>query len=110
MKIVRWLQFAVSGWVAGTVALVLLSLVWPNIFPGFVNYQHYDPTGAPPNLVGIVLIDLAAASLPALIGGIVGGNVPKEGGNRQQLVMAGIFGVIFALPCGCGGLWMFSGA
>jgi hypothetical protein len=109
VKIVQWLRFAASGWLAGVVALVLLSLVWPNIFPGFVNYQHYDPTGAPPNLVLIVLIDLAAASLPAIIGGIVGGQLPKEGGSRQQYMMAAIFGLIFALPCGCGGLWLFSG-
>jgi hypothetical protein len=104
------LRFAASGWLAGLFAVVLLSLVWPAFFPGFVNYKHYIPTGPAPNLVVFVLFVLAAASLPAIIGGVVGGRIPKEGGSRQQLLMAVIFGIIFALPCGCYGLWMFSGA
>jgi len=56
------------------------------------------------------LFVLAAASLPAIIGGVVGGRIPKEGGRNQQLLVAAIFGIILALPCGCYGLWMFSGA
>ena len=110
MKLATLVRCAVAGWLAGALAVVLLSLVWPNFFPGFVNYKHYIPTGPAPNLVVFVLFVLAAASLPAIIGGVVGGRVPKEGGSRQQLLMAAIFGIIFALPCGCYGLWMFSGA
>jgi len=110
VKLAALLRFALVGWLAGVIALVLLSFVWPTIFPGFVHYNHYDPTGPQPNLVLIVLIDLAAASLPAIIGGAVGGRVPKEGGNRQQLLVAAIFGIMFALPCGIFGLWLFSGA
>ncbi len=110
MKLGALFRFAVAGWLAGVLALVLLSFVWPAIFPGFVNYNHYDPTGPSPNLVAIVLTDLAAASLPAIIGGVVGGRIPKEGGHNQQLLVAAVFGMIFALPCGCFGLWLFSGA
>ena len=110
MKIAALLRFALAGWVAGVLALILLSLVWPNVLPGFVHYNHYDPTGPAPNLVLIVGVILAAASLPAIIGGVVGGRISKEGGDRQQLIMAAIFGIILALPVGCFGLWLFSGA
>jgi hypothetical protein len=95
--------------VAGELALLLLSLVWPAIFPGFVNYQHYVDAGAAPNLLLFVVIVVAVASIPAIIGGIVGGQIPKEGGRRQELLMAAIFGIILALPFGCFVLWMFSG-
>jgi hypothetical protein len=108
VKLAAILRFAAAGWVAGALALVTLSFVWPAIFPGIVNYNHYYSTGIGPSLPLIVLIDLAAASLPAIIGGILGGQIPKEGGQRQQLLMAGIFGIILALPCGCFGLWLFS--
>jgi len=110
VKIVQLLRFAASGWLAGMLAVVLLSLVWPNFFPGFVNYKHYIPTGPAPNLIVFVVFVLVAASLPAIIGGVIGGRIPKEGGRSQQLLVAAIFGILFALPCGCYGLWTFSGA
>jgi len=109
MKVTALLRFALVGWAAGVLALILLSFLWPNVLPGFVHYNHYDPTGTAPNLVLIVAIILGAASVPAIIGGVVGGRIPKEGGDRQQLIMAGIFGIILALPLGCFGLWLFSG-
>ncbi len=109
MKLAALLRYAVAGWVAGVLALLVLSLVWPSIFPGFVNYKHYDPTGPAPNLSLIVLTVMAAASLPAIIGGVVGGQIPKEGGRNQQILMAAIFGILLAAPCGCFGLWLFSG-
>ena len=108
MKIVALLRFALVGWVGGVLAFLILSLVWPSFFPGFVNYRHYDETGTAPNLFSIVLIVLAAASLPAIIGGVIGGRIPKEGGRRQQLLVAAIFGIILAVPVGCFGLWLFS--
>ena len=109
MKLAAVLRNAVAGWLSGVLALLVLSFAWPSIFPGFVNYKHYDPTGAPPNLVLIVLINMAAASLPAIIGGVVGGQIPKEGGQRQQWLMAAIFGIVLAIPCGCLGLYIYSG-
>ena len=109
MKLRDLLQTAAAGWLAGVLGLVLLSIAWPSIFPGFVNFRHYVATGPAPNLVLIILIVLAAASLPAIIGGVIGGRIPKEGGSRQQLLMAAIFGVVLAAPCGCFGLWLFSG-
>jgi cation transporter-like permease len=110
VRVAALLRYAVVGWVAGTLALIVLSLVWPAVLPGFVHYNHYDPTGAAPNLVLIVGVILAVASLPAIVGGVIGGRIPKEGGSRQQLMMAAIFGIILTLPLGCFSLWLFSGA
>ncbi len=109
MKVAALLRFALAGWVAGVLALIVLSFLWPNVLPGFVHYNHYDPTGPAPNLVLVVATILAAASLPAIVGGVVGGRISKEGGDRQQLFMAAIFGIILALPVGCFSLWLFSG-
>lgn len=109
MKLAVLVRSAAAGWAAGALGLLLLSLAWPSIFPGFVNYKHYDPNGPAPNLAGIIVIVLAAASLPAIIGGIVGGRIPKEGGRREQYLMSAIFGMILAMPCGCFVLWLFSG-
>jgi acid phosphatase family membrane protein YuiD len=45
----------------------------------------------------------------ALVGGLIGSRVPKEGGQTEQFIMAAIFGVILALPFACMGLWFFTG-
>ncbi len=109
MKLSALVRSAAIGWVAGVLALLVLSFAWPSIFPGFVNYKHYAPDSPAPNLVLIVLTVMTAASLPAIIGGVVGARIPKEGGQKQQWLMAAIFGVLLATPCGCFGLWLFSG-
>ncbi len=109
MKLTALLQSAAAGWAAGVLAMLVLSLVWPSFFPGFVNYRHYYPNSPAPNLTLIVLTNIVAASLPAIIGGVIGGRLPKEGGRRQQWLLAAIFGIILALPCSCFGLYMFSG-
>jgi len=108
-KLTALLRFAATGWIAGVAALLLLSFAWPSIFPGFVNFRHYDPTGPAPDLVRIVLTILIVASVPAIIGGVVGARIPKEGGQRQQYLMSIIFGIILAVPLGACGLWLFSG-
>ena len=78
MKVAALLRFAFAGWAAGVLVLIFISLLWPNVMPGFVNYRHYDPTGPAPNLVLIVGVIMAAASLPAIVGGIIGGRISKE--------------------------------
>jgi len=109
MKLTALLRYALTGWVAGELALLLLSFVWPSIFPGFINYKHYYPNGPAPDLPLIVFVNVVVASLPAIIGGVIGGRLPKEGGRTQELIMAGIFGIILAVPVGCYGLYLFSG-
>jgi len=84
-----------------------LGLAWPIIFPAIVRPEHYY--GAGPGLLQIIGITLVIASPAALIGGLIGGHLSIEGGERGQRLIAIIFGIIFSSPFGCGGLWFFTG-
>jgi hypothetical protein len=106
-KIPRSLSYALTGWIAGVVTTLVLGLSWPIIFPAIVRPEHYY--GAGPGLFQILGIVLAIASPAALIGGLIGGNLSVEGGERGQRLIAIIFGIIFSVPCSGGGLWFFTG-
>ena len=45
----RPLVFALTGWVVGAIATVVVGLIWPVIFPAIVLVGHYY--GAGPNLL-----------------------------------------------------------
>ena len=107
MKIRQLLSYAFTGWMAGVVATLALGFLWPGLFPAIVRVTHYY--GAGPDLVIITGIVLLFASPAALIGGLIGGRVPKEGGQRDQIIAAAIGGLIMALPFGCWGFWFFTG-
>jgi hypothetical protein len=62
-----------------------------------------------PGLLQILGIVLVLATPAALAGGLIGGRLSIEGGERGQRLVAIIFGVIFSLPCSCYGLWFFTG-
>jgi len=107
MKIWRTLSFSLTGWLAGVIATVIVGLLWPTIFPAVVRIEHYY--GAGPGLPAIIGIVSIFASPAALIGGLIGGWVPREGGRTDEYIMAVIFGVLLALPFSCYGLWFFTG-
>ena len=107
MKIPRPLAFALTGWLAGVIATIGVGLYWPTVFPAIVQVQHYY--GAGPNIFTIILFALLFASPGGLIGGLIGNRIPKEGGWAEQYIMAAIFGILFALPFSCMGLWFFTG-
>ena len=50
----RNISYALIGWFAGIVSVVILGLVWPFVFPGIVNIDHYY--GAGPSLPMIIFI------------------------------------------------------
>jgi hypothetical protein len=103
----RNITFAVIGWVAGVISTVVLGLLWPIIFPAIINVENYY--GAGPSLaviIGIVLLFVTPASI---IGGLVGGRLAREGGERGQRLLSIIFGITLATPCGCMGYWFFTG-
>ncbi len=106
-KLPRSLSYALTGWIAGAVATLVLGLSWPIIFPAIVRPEHYY--GAGPGLIPILGIVLVLASPMAAIGGLIGGNLALEGGEGGQRLIAIIFGIIFSFPCNCGGLWFFTG-
>ena len=107
MKIPRALLFALTGWLVSVVAIIGIGLLWPTIFPAIVRTEHYYGVG--PNLPAILGLAIIFGSPAALVGGIIGSRIPKEGGQTEQLIMASIFGVILALPFACMGLWFFTG-
>jgi hypothetical protein len=101
------LLFAVRGWAAASVTIILLGLIWPLILPGIVHGDHYYGSALSlPMVIGIVLIQLSPF---ALIIGVIGGNVAREGGRAEQNLMAMIFGAILALAWGIYWFWAFSG-
>jgi len=107
MKIKQTVSYALAGWVAGVIATIGVGVFWPTIFPAIVRNDHYY--GAGPSLPVIIGLVILFASPAALIGGMIGGWIPKEGGRREQYLMAGIFGAVFSIPFICYGLWFFTG-
>lgn len=98
--------FLAAGWIAGIAAVLLLGVVWPSAFPGIVNVQHYYAYG--PALPAIVIGAMVVASPAAALGGLVGSRMPREGGRTEQILVAGLMGIILALPFGCLIFWFFS--
>ena len=107
MKIRQHLLFAFTGWTAGAFATLLCGLIGPLVFPGLVQVSHYSSPG--PGLPFVVGAVLVVVSPVALVGGLIGGRLPKEGGRQDQILSALIFGALAALPFGCVVLWFFSG-
>ena len=58
---------------------------------------------------GFVVIMLAVASLPAVAGGLLGGRIPREGGQQDQIRMAAVCGALAAVPFACFILWSLTG-
>lgn len=109
MKLLQFLRFALIGWLSGTLCILAAGLLWPAIFPGIIRPEHYN-LGPGLSLPATIVITMFITSLPALIGGLVGGNLPREGGSTEQLFAAALGGIIFAIPFGCFNFWLMSGA
>lgn len=107
MSVSRLLKFAVTGWIAGALAIIIIGFTWPAIFPAIVVVEHYY--GAGPSLLMIIVFSILLASPGGLVGGIIGSRIPREGGQREEFVMAGIMGIILSLPFACMVLWLFTG-
>ncbi len=98
---------ALTGWLAGVVATIVLGLLWPIIFPAIVRVEHYY--GAGPGLPMIIGMVLALASPAAIIGGLVGGALSVEGGDRGRRMIAIVVAVVLSIPCSGWGYWFFTG-
>jgi hypothetical protein len=100
-------RLAIRGWVAGALATLIMGLIWPLAFPAIVRINHYY--GAGPGLPVILLIMLVLVTPAALVGGLIGARVSREGGQSGQRMAAVLGGIIAAVPFGCGALWYFTG-
>jgi len=103
----RNISYALSGWLAGVLITIVMGFVWPQVFPGIVNIEHYY--GAGPNLLTIIGMALLVISPTSLFGGFVGGRVSIEGGEMGRRLIAGIFGILFSIPCSCSVFMYFTG-
>ncbi len=108
MKIPDPLRFALTGWLAGAIGTVILGVIWPAIFPGLIHPEHYY-AGAVLGIPTIVGLTLLWTALPSILGGLGGGSLIREGGRREQLIMAVIGSLVLTLPVGAFHLWLFSG-
>ena len=106
-KIPRTLSYAIIGWIAGVAAAVVLVLVWPSIFPAITRPEHYY--GYVPSLFQLMLLAIVIMTPAAVVGGIVGGRLSIEGGDRGQRMIAVIIAFLFSLPFGCFVFWTFTG-
>ena len=106
-SISRNLSYALTGWIAGIVAALVLGLSWPFIFPAILRPErYYGPGPGFPVILGIAVM---VASPGALLGGFVGGRMAIEGGETSQRLIAAFLGIVLAIPCGCYSLWYFTG-
>ncbi len=108
MKFLRFLRFAFIGWIAGILFTLAIGLLWPAIFPGIIRAED-NRVGPVLGLPTSIVITLVIISLPALIGGLVGGILPREGGSREQLITAALGGILLSIPFGCFNFWLLSG-
>ena len=107
MKLRKLVGFALTGWLVGAIAVVLIGFAWPTIFPAIVVVDHYY--GAGPKLPTIIGLSILLASPGGLAGGLIGSRIPREGGYKEQIFMAGLMGIVLSLPFSCLILWFFTG-
>ena len=107
MSIRRYISFAGIGWLAGVGTTLVLGLCSLAVFPGIL--RPVRTVGAVPGVPFIVVIMLAVASLPAVAGGLLGGRIPREGGQQDQIRMAAVCGALAAVPFACFILWSLTG-
>jgi hypothetical protein len=98
---------AITGWLAGVVATVVLGLIWPVIFPAIVRVEHYYEAG--PGLPLIIAMIIVIASPAAALGGLIGGALSIEGGDRGRRMISIVAAIVLSLPCAGWGYWFFTG-
>ena len=99
MKIRYTLQNALAGLVAGWLVTVGFNYIWQIVFP------IEERTSIGPYQLKALGVILLAVALPAIAGGVIGGRIPREGGLKNQLILAAIFGALFVLPFACFIFW-----
>jgi hypothetical protein len=100
MKVGRMLVLAGIGWLAGALLIIILSLV---ISPMIVGGSHSLQDPVDRIVLGMVLLGITPFTL---LGGLLGGRMSREGGERSQVIMAALAGLALAIPFGCFGLWL----
>ncbi len=91
-NILTFVLNAFTGWVAGLITMLVLGYLWQHLIPVI------DRTGQGAGLIGVLLYIFGYVTPVSLIGGILGGLIPKEGTRRDQLIYAGLIGGALTTP------------
>jgi hypothetical protein len=97
--IVSHLLNALTGWIIGILTTLVLSFLWLNVIP------VVDRTGQGPGLPMVVLSLIVIVSPVSIIGGFLGGMIPKEGGRKDQAIYAAILSAFLTTPFALFLLW-----
>jgi hypothetical protein len=99
MSVQHYLRFAGIGWISGIGWILLLAFViMPNVFGSSASLA----TPADQIVLGLALLIITPE---AMLGGVIGGRIMREGGATSQAVMAAVIGALLTLPVGCISLW-----
>ena len=98
-QIVNYILNALMGWFIGILTTLVLSFIWLNVIP------VVDRTGQGPGLPMVILALIEMVSPVSIIGGFLGGMIPKEGGRRDQAIYAAILGAFLTTPFALFLLW-----
>lgn len=101
------IRYPIAGWLAAVVGILVLGWIWPSFFPGINEPTHYDV--APVSMTYILGLSILIATPAALVGGLIGSRLPREGGRTEQTLAAALVGMILAFPFACYTLFLFSG-
>src|SRR5215510_774917 len=93
------LLFALTGWVAGLCSTLGVALV---AFPAVMGDTRSISTWPDLLLFGLIVLLISPFTL---VGGLLGGRVPREGGRSGQLIMAAIIAMVAAVPFSCVAFW-----
>jgi len=105
-KILNIILIAIIGWVAGLLTTFALGFIWLHVFPvvdrvipgaGILGEISY--------LIQFVIYVIWIISPVAIIGGIIGGLIPREGTRKDQLVYAAIISGALTTPVALFFLW-----
>ena len=99
MKTSQMILSALIGWLAGVVALLVWSLLWPQILP------MADRASALPGSWKMLLVLMLVMTPFALVGGLIGGRLAREGGRRGQFIYAAAFGALMTVVFGSCAFW-----
>ena len=99
MKASQMILAALAGWISGVVSLLVWSFLWPRIIP------LTSRASALPGSWKVLLIALVLVTPFGIAGGLVGGRLPSEGGKREQILYAALFGALFTLAFGSCAFW-----
>ena len=97
------LVFMFIGWLAAVVAVLLLGVGWPSVFPSGLKLAEFY--GSYFGYPLVILTAIIVGTPVALVGGLIGSRIPHEGGRRDQYVAAALTAILMALPFSCLVLW-----